>query len=79
MIWLTQIGGAEPLGHSDGPIGTDVKIEDILWDLLKGANKGWTVHSYVAGSNQDDFEGGVNEFFYTYLIVNHALPSDHFM
>ncbi|RAO72010.1 uncharacterized protein BHQ10_008022 [Talaromyces amestolkiae] len=56
MIWLTQIGGAEPLGHSDGPIGTDVKIEDILWDLLKGANKGWTVHSYVAGSQDTPME-----------------------
>lgn len=69
MIWLAQIGDAEPLEHSDGPIETDVKIEDISWDLYKDTNKDSTVYGYVAGSGQNDFEGGVNEFL-TYLNVN---------
>lgn len=78
MIWLARIGGAAPLGNSNGPIETDVSIEDASWDLYKGTNKGWTVYSYVAGSDQNDFEGDVNEFF-TYLVDNHELPSDHFL
>jgi xyloglucan-specific endo-beta-1,4-glucanase len=66
MIWLAQIGGgAAPLGNSNMSIET-VTIEDTSWDLYKGTNKGWTVYSFVASSDQNDFEGDVNEFFYIF-------------
>lgn len=66
MIWLAQIGGSAPLGNSDGPIETGVAIENISWDLYKGTNNGWTVYSFVASSDQNDFAGDVNEFFHLF-------------
>lgn len=53
------------MGNSNGSIET-VTIEDTSWDLYKGANKDWKVYSFVVSSDQNDFEGDVNESFYIF-------------
>jgi xyloglucan-specific endo-beta-1,4-glucanase len=77
MIWLGALGGAGPISSTGyTPIATPV-IGGITWNLFKGPNT-WTVFSFVASTQQNDFSGDVMDFF-NYLIDNQGVPSDYYL
>lgn len=59
MIWLSALGGAEPIGY--GSSVTSVVIGDYTWDLYEGTNtegsNTWTVFSFVAPTEIKNFSG----------------------
>ncbi|KAJ8100151.1 glycoside hydrolase family 12 protein [Lipomyces tetrasporus] len=75
MVWLAQLGGAQPIGYGT-PIASPT-INGITWNLYEGTN-GWTVFSFVATSQVNDFSGDVNAFF-TYLIDNQGMPAGYYL
>lgn len=76
MVWLASLGGAEPIGHSDGAIASPT-IGGITWDLYKGDNS-WTVFSFVAQSTVKTYSGDINDFF-QYLTDNEGVSSSQYL
>lgn len=76
MVWLAALGGAQPIGHSSGPIASP-SIGGYTWDLYKGTNS-WTVFSFVSKNEINEFSGDINEFF-TYLIDNEGVSSSYYI
>lgn len=80
MIWLSALGGAEPIGYGT-PIASPT-IGDYTWDLYEGTNtegtNTWTVFSFVAPSEITDFAGDINDFF-TYLIDYNGVSSSEYL
>lgn len=75
MIWLAAFGGIQPIGYGT-PIASPT-IDGVTWNLYKGPNT-WTVFSFVATSQINNFSGDIMEFF-TYLIDNQGLPSNYYL
>ncbi|KAH6707739.1 concanavalin A-like lectin/glucanase domain-containing protein [Leptodontidium sp. 2 PMI_412] len=68
MIWLGSYGGAGPISSTYNSAGNAVPVATptILgtkWNLFKGPNGDTTVFSFVAPSNQGNFEGDLKLFF----------------
>lgn len=77
MVWLAALGGAQPIGYNNNsPIAT-VTIGGTSWNLYKGTNS-WTVFSFVATSQVNDFSGDMMDFF-SYLIDNQGLPEHYYL
>ncbi|PYH44703.1 xyloglucan-specific endo-beta-1,4-glucanase A [Aspergillus saccharolyticus JOP 1030-1] len=76
MVWLGVYGGIEPIGNADGPIASPT-IGGQVWDLYKGPND-WTVFSFVARENIENYSGDIMEFF-TYLIENEGVDSSLYL
>ncbi|KAJ7188781.1 endocellulase [Mycena filopes] len=75
MIWLSGIGGAQPLGKQ---LTTATAIANHTWNLWKGTNKTWTVYSFVSSAGTiNSFNQDLNAFF-TYLGAEYGvLPSQY--
>lgn len=76
MVWLAALGGAAPIGNSDGPIASP-EIGGITWDLYKGDNS-WKVYSFIAKDTIHDYSGDINDFF-QYLTKNEGVSSDLYL
>ncbi|RAH45309.1 xyloglucan-specific endo-beta-1,4-glucanase A [Aspergillus brunneoviolaceus CBS 621.78] len=76
MVWLGVYGGIEPIGNADGPIASPT-IGGRVWDLYKGPND-WTVFSFVARENVQDYSGDIMDFF-NYLIDNEGVSSSLYL
>ncbi|KAF8891848.1 endocellulase [Infundibulicybe gibba] len=76
MIWLSGLGGIQPVGSQ---IVSGISIAGHTWNLWRGPNSNWQVLSFVSASgNIPNFSADLNEFF-KYLIANQGVSSSQFV
>ncbi|KAF9268439.1 endocellulase [Marasmius fiardii PR-910] len=78
MIWLSSLGGIEPIG--DSPVTTNVSLAGYTWDIWRGPNQNWEVLSFVVKDVADvtNFNVDLNEFF-EYLIANQVVAPTQYI
>ncbi|KAL2869526.1 putative xyloglucan-specific endo-beta-1,4-glucanase A [Aspergillus lucknowensis] len=77
MIWVAATGGAGPISSTGSAVAT-VDIAGTTWKLFTGPNTSWTVFSFVAETEQTNFDGDLMEFFH-YLIDNQGYPATQYI
>lgn len=77
MIWLAAIGGAGPISTTGQPIDNPW-ILGTTWELYEGPNGDTTVYSFVADSEQADFNVDMKEVF-DYLQTYQNFPMDQYL
>ncbi|KDQ50910.1 glycoside hydrolase family 12 protein [Jaapia argillacea MUCL 33604] len=76
MIWLSGLGGIQPIGSQ---ILSNVQIAGHGWNLWKGPNSNWEVLSFVSASgNINNFSADLNAFF-QYLVKNQGVSSSQYV
>ncbi|KAK7472427.1 hypothetical protein VKT23_000542 [Stygiomarasmius scandens] len=61
MIWLSGLGGIQPVGS---PVSTGITVAGHKFDLWRGPNQNWQVLSFkTAEGDINDFDVDLNEFF----------------
>ncbi|KAG6382029.1 glycoside hydrolase family 12 protein [Boletus reticuloceps] len=76
MIWLSGLGGIQPVGSLQT---SDVSIAGYTWNAWKGPNGNWETISFVSqDGNINDFSADLNEFF-TWLIDNEGVSSSLYL
>jgi len=76
MIWLSGLGGIQPVGSQ---IQSGISLAGHTWNLWRGPNSNWQVLSFVSASgNINNFSADLNEFF-RFLIANQGVASTQFV
>ncbi|KAJ7099524.1 endocellulase [Mycena belliarum] len=76
MIWLSGLGGIQPVGSQ---ITTGTVVAGHTWNLWKGPNGNWEVLSFVSATGDlNSFDVDLNDFF-TYLIEEQGVASTQFV
>ncbi|KAJ7188769.1 endocellulase [Mycena filopes] len=76
MIWLSGLGGIQPVGSQ---ITSGTVVAGHTWNLWKGPNANWQVLSFVsAAGNINAFDVDLNDFF-TYLVAQQGVASTQFV
>ncbi|KAI0088696.1 endocellulase [Irpex rosettiformis] len=76
MIWLSGLGGIQPVGSQ---ILSGLNIAGHTWNLWKGPNANWEVLSFVSANGDiTDFDADLNDFF-TYLVQSQGVASTQFV
>lgn len=76
MIWLSGLGGIQPVGHQ---ILSGLNIAGHTWNLWSGPNSNWQVFSFVISSGEvRNFSADLNEFF-QYLIQSQGVASTQYL
>ncbi|OBZ71677.1 Endoglucanase-1 [Grifola frondosa] len=76
MIWLSGLGGIQPVGSQ---IVSGISLAGYTWNLWRGPNANWQVLSFVsADGNINDFNADLKDFF-DYLIANQGVASTQFL
>ncbi|EIW80354.1 glycoside hydrolase family 12 protein [Coniophora puteana RWD-64-598 SS2] len=76
MIWLSGLGGIQPVGSL---ATSDVTVAGYTWNIWTGPNSNWETISFVSqDGNINDFSEDLNEFF-QYLIENEGVSSDLYL
>ncbi|RSL52661.1 hypothetical protein CEP54_010804 [Fusarium duplospermum] len=76
MIWLGAYGGALPISTPGKGVIDRPTIAGTKWDVYKGPNGDVTVISFVASSNQGNFQADLKEFL-NYLTSKQGVPSNY--
>ncbi|KAI0034867.1 endocellulase [Vararia minispora EC-137] len=76
MIWLSGLGGIQPVGSQ---ITTATPIAGHTWNLWKGPNANWQVLSFVSSTGDiTDFNVDLKAFF-DYLVSSQGVASTQFV
>ncbi|KAI0698113.1 endocellulase [Cytidiella melzeri] len=76
MIWLSGLGGIQPVGSQ---ILSGLNIAGHTWNLWKGPNANWQVLSFVSASGDiTDFNADLNAFF-QYLVQSQGVASSQYI
>ncbi|KAJ7125186.1 endocellulase [Mycena epipterygia] len=76
MIWLSGLGGIQPVGSQ---ITTGTPIANHTWNLWKGPNANWEVLSFVSATGDlNSFNVDLKDFF-TYLIEEQGVASTQYV
>ncbi|KAJ7594872.1 endocellulase [Mycena floridula] len=76
MIWLSGLGGIQPVGSQ---ITTATPVAGHTWNIWKGPNANWQVISFVSSTgNIPDFAVDLKDFF-TYLIASQGVPATQYL
>ncbi|KAJ7496847.1 endocellulase [Mycena latifolia] len=76
MIWLSGLGGIQPVGSQ---ITTGTVVANHTWNLWKGPNANWEVLSFVsAAGNLNSFDVDLNDFF-TYLVAEQGVAATQYV
>ncbi|KAJ3487633.1 hypothetical protein NLI96_g3398 [Meripilus lineatus] len=76
MIWLSGLGGIQPVGSQ---ILSNIQVAGHSWNLWKGPNANWQVLSFVSANGEiKDFNVDLNDFF-KYLIANQGVAPTQFL
>ncbi|KAF7315091.1 Xyloglucan-specific endo-beta-1,4-glucanase A [Mycena indigotica] len=76
MIWLSGLGGIQPVGSQ---ILSNVQIAGHTWNLWKGPNANWQVLSFVSATgNINSFNVDLNAFF-TYLVQQQGVSASQYI
>ncbi|KAG5735304.1 putative xyloglucan-specific endo-beta-1,4-glucanase A [Termitomyces sp. T112] len=76
MIWLSGLGGIQPVGSQ---IASGISIAGHTWNLWKGPNSNWQVISFVSASGDiTSFSADLKEFF-NYLVANQGVAGTQYV
>ncbi|KAJ8077352.1 hypothetical protein PM082_001782 [Marasmius tenuissimus] len=76
MIWLSGVGGIQPVGS---PVTNDIALAGHNWDLWRGPNSNWEVLSFVVQDEEvTDFNVDLREFF-DYIIANQGVAATQYI
>ncbi|KZS90660.1 concanavalin A-like lectin/glucanase [Sistotremastrum niveocremeum HHB9708] len=75
MIWLSGLGGIQPVGSQ---ITTGTPIAGTTWNLWSGPNTNWHVYSFVATSQINNFNVDLKAFF-DFLVANEGVASSQYI
>ncbi|KAJ7772073.1 endocellulase [Mycena maculata] len=76
MIWLSGLGGIQPVGSQ---ITTATPIGNWTWNLWKGPNTNWEVFSFVSATgNLPSWNADLNDFF-TYLVQEQGVAPTQYV
>jgi xyloglucan-specific endo-beta-1,4-glucanase len=76
MIWLSGLGGIQPVGSQ---IQSGISLAGHTWNLWRGPNSNWQVLSFVSASGDiTNFSADLNVFF-QYLINNQSVSSSQYI
>ncbi|EMD39505.1 glycoside hydrolase family 12 protein [Gelatoporia subvermispora B] len=76
MIWLSGLGGIQPVGSQTV---TNVSIAGFNWNVWKGPNANWETISLVSADGDiTDFQVDLKDFF-DYLIAEQGVASTQFL
>jgi len=76
MIWLSGLGGIQPVGSQ---IATGISLAGHTWSLWRGPNANWQVLSFVSSSGDiTTFSADLNEFF-DYLIQHQGVAPTQYI
>ncbi|KAI0783460.1 endocellulase [Abortiporus biennis] len=76
MIWLSGLGGIQPVGSQ---ILSNIEIAGHEWNLWKGPNANWEVLSFVSAKGEiRDFDIDLNKIF-EYLIENQGVNNTQYL
>ncbi|RDB30199.1 Xyloglucan-specific endo-beta-1,4-glucanase A [Hypsizygus marmoreus] len=76
MIWLSGLGGIQPVGSQ---ITSGISVAGHTWNLWRGPNANWQVLSFVSAQGDiKNFNADLNEFF-KYIIANQGVAPTQFI
>jgi len=76
MIWLSGLGGIQPVGLQ---IASGISLAGHTWNLWRGPNANWQVLSFVSASGDiRNFSADLNVFF-KYIIANQGVAKTQFV
>ncbi|KAK0226347.1 endocellulase [Armillaria fumosa] len=75
MIWLSGLGGIQPVGSQ---ITSNTAVGGHTWNVWRGPNTNWQVISFVATSEIRDFNADLKDFF-NYLVAQQGVPSTQYV
>ncbi|KZO89966.1 glycoside hydrolase family 12 protein [Calocera viscosa TUFC12733] len=78
MVWLSGLGGIEPVGSL---LTSSVSIDGYTWNLWSGTNSNWEVYSFIpatSGTSITSFSTNLLPFF-TYLVTNHGVSTSLYL
>ncbi|KAF8146864.1 endocellulase [Mycena galopus ATCC 62051] len=76
MIWLSGLGGIQPVGSQ---ITTGTVVANKTWNLWKGPNANWEVFSFVSSVGDiNSFNVDLNDFF-TYLVEEQGVAPTQYV
>ncbi|KAF9463183.1 endocellulase [Collybia nuda] len=76
MIWLSGLGGIQPVGSQ---VTSGISVAGHTWNLWRGPNQNWQVLSFVsAGGEIKNFNVDLNDFF-KYIITNQGVSSSQYI
>jgi len=76
MIWLSGLGGIQPVGSLNK---SSVSLAGYTWNIWTGTNSNWEVISFVsANGNINSFSEDLNTFF-KYLYTNYGVSDSLYL
>ncbi|EIM80569.1 endocellulase [Stereum hirsutum FP-91666 SS1] len=76
MIWLSGLGGIQPVGSVNT---SGIQIGGHNWTLWSGPNANWEVFSFVSADGDiTSFTSDLNDFF-EYLVANQGVSTSQFL
>lgn len=75
MIWLSGVGGIQPVGSQ---ITSNTAVAGHTWNVWRGPNSNWQVISFVATSEIHNFNADLKDFF-NYLVAQQGVPSTQYV
>ncbi|KAF5384308.1 hypothetical protein D9615_003098 [Tricholomella constricta] len=76
MIWLSGLGGIQPVGSQ---IASGISLAGHTWNLWRGPNGNWQVLSFVNAQGEiPSFSADLNVFF-KYLVANHGVAPTQYV
>ncbi|PFH48691.1 glycoside hydrolase family 12 protein [Amanita thiersii Skay4041] len=76
MIWLSGLGGIQPVGSQ---VTSGISIGGHTWNLWRGPNSNWQVLSFVSASGDiPNFNADLNQFF-QYLRTNQGVAGTQYV
>ncbi|KAJ7287105.1 endocellulase [Mycena rebaudengoi] len=76
MIWLSGLGGIQPVGQQ---ITTETVIGDNTWNIWKGPNANWQVISFVSARGDLNWFNEDLKVFLDYLVAEQGVPATQFV
>ncbi|KAF9010094.1 endocellulase [Cyathus striatus] len=76
MIWLSGLGGIQPVGSQKT---TGIKLANHTWSLWRGPNANWQVLSFVSQDGDiKNFNADLKDFF-DYIVANEGVAPTQFL
>ncbi|KAK0459104.1 endocellulase [Desarmillaria tabescens] len=75
MIWLSGVGGIQPVGSQ---IATNVNVAGHSWNVWRGPNANWQVISFVSPTEIHNFNVDLKDFF-NYLVAQQGVSSSQYV
>ncbi|KAF9447744.1 glycoside hydrolase family 12 protein [Macrolepiota fuliginosa MF-IS2] len=76
MIWLSGLGGIQPVGSQ---IQSGISLAGHTWNLWSGPNSNWKVLSFVSASGDITSFNADLKVFFDYIVANQGVASSQYV